>query len=265
MSTELVPFHYSDTPVRVVVIDNEPWFVLADLCKVLTIGNGRDVAARLADDMKGVEPIDTPGGRQQMTVVSEAGMYEVVIRSDKPEAVTFRRWITTDVLPSIRRTGSYQTTPAALPGRKELAQWVVEAEDRADREAAARIEAEQRAATLAAPAAAWDTLADTKGDYSVADAAKVLSRDPNITIGRDRLFRFMQAEGWIYRQRGHWRTYQTQVDCGRLCEKVGKPYHCDTLQRMVLPEPTVRITVKGLAELLKRLGGGRQLALVGSA
>lgn len=107
MSTDLMPFVYADTAVRVIVINGAPWFVLADLCAVLAIRNGRDVAARLADDQKGVGQIDTPGGRQQMTVVNESGMYEVVIRSDKPEAVAFRRWITGEVLPAIRRTGSY--------------------------------------------------------------------------------------------------------------------------------------------------------------
>jgi len=118
---------------------------------------------------------------------------------------------------------------------------------------------------LHAPAAAWGSLAGTRGDYAVADAAKVLSRDPNVTIGRDRLFNFMHCQSWIYRERGHWRAYQAQVDNGRLCEKVTKPYFNEALQRMVLPEPTIRITVKGLGELLKRLGGGVQPALVAGA
>jgi prophage antirepressor-like protein len=112
----LVPFTYGDAAVRVVVLDGEPWFVLADLCKVLGIRNGRDVAARLADDQKGVGQIDTLGGSQQMTIVNESGMYEVVIRSDKPDAVTFRRWITGTVLPQIRRTGGYGVAvPKTLP------------------------------------------------------------------------------------------------------------------------------------------------------
>lgn len=108
---ELTPFTYADQPVRVVTIDGEPWFVLADLCKVLGLTQPNKVALRLADDAKGRNLIPTPGGAQEMTIVSEAGMYEVVIRSDKPEAVTFRRWLTTEVLPSIRKTGSYGTAP----------------------------------------------------------------------------------------------------------------------------------------------------------
>lgn len=118
-TAQLVPFQYESATVRIVVIDGEPWFVLADLCKVLEIANHRNVAARLTDDQKGVRQIDTLGGQQNMTVVNESGMYEVVIRSDKAEAVTFRRWITSDVLPSIRKTGTYSTAPAVVASSPE--------------------------------------------------------------------------------------------------------------------------------------------------
>ena len=74
MSTTIIPFQFQDREVRVVEVDGAPWFVLTDLCQVLDITNPRNVAARLADDMKGVRPMDTPGGAQQMTVVSEAGI-----------------------------------------------------------------------------------------------------------------------------------------------------------------------------------------------
>lgn len=152
----------------------------------------------------------------------------------------------------------------ALPDRRALAQMVIEAEDRADREAAARIEAEAHAKALEAPASAWTHMADSAGDYEVGDAAKVLTRDPNIKIGRDRLFSFMAAEGWIYRNRNtsRWKAYQTQVDLGRLTEKLGGPYLHGPSGEMRLPEPTVRITSKGLAELHKRLGGSGQLQLL---
>ena len=81
----------------------EPLFVLKDVCNVLGITNTRNVSARLDEDMKGVRPVDTPGGTQQLTVINEVGLYEVIIRSDKPEAVQFRRWVTSEVLPSIRK------------------------------------------------------------------------------------------------------------------------------------------------------------------
>jgi prophage antirepressor-like protein len=251
-------FTYDTNHVRVLRDeDGEPWFVLADLCRVLAIRNGRDVAARLTGDQKGVAQIDTLGGTQQMTTVSESGMYEVVIRSDKPEAATFRRWITGEVLPAIRKTGTYSRYPAApaqLPSKKELAQWVVEAEERAEA-------AEARARELAAPASAWNELAEAKGDYSVADAAKVLSRDPHISTGERRLFAAMAAKSWIHRRGGRWRAYQSQVDNGRLVEKVNRPY-LNSAEEMVVPAPTIRITPKGLTALHQMLGGSGQLALV---
>lgn len=118
---ELQVFEYRQTmDVRMVMQGDEPWWVLADVCKVLGIQNSRDVVKRLDDDEKGVDLIDTPGGHQQMTVINESGLYSVILRSDKPEAKAFKRWVTHEVLPSIRRTGRYeldgQTAPMALQG-----------------------------------------------------------------------------------------------------------------------------------------------------
>ena len=108
----LIPFHYGDTPVRTVRIDGDPWFVLSDLCSVLNLTTPAKVVARLEDGMSSTHPIPDGLGRiQHMTIVNESGMYRVVLRSDKPEALAFQAWITDEVLPSIRTTGSY-----SLPG-----------------------------------------------------------------------------------------------------------------------------------------------------
>lgn len=131
--------------------------------------------------------------------------------------------------------------------------------DRAESEKAARIETERANRELAPAASAWDHLAQAIGDYSVGDAAKILSRAPRITIGRDRLFAFMAAQSWVYRSTGGrrkpWRAYQAQVDLGRLTERIGPMYTDPDTGEDRLPEPTVRITVKGLAALHKLLGG----------
>lgn len=87
--------------MRTLSIDGEPWFVLADLCAVLAIGNPSMVAQRLDGlNLSQAEVQNSRGQMRQTVIVSEAGMYEVVIRSDKPEAVAFRRWITSEVLPA---------------------------------------------------------------------------------------------------------------------------------------------------------------------
>lgn len=99
--------------VRSMMIKNEPWFVAADVCRVLDIKNNRDAIAKLDKDEKDVALTDTLGGQQQMVIVNEAGLYGLVIGSRKPEAKEFKRWITHDVIPSIRQSGMYMT-PAAI-------------------------------------------------------------------------------------------------------------------------------------------------------
>lgn len=95
--------------VRVAEIDGEPWFIAADVCRALDVKNGRDAVSRLDDDEKGVALTDTLGGKQEMAAVSEAGLYALVLSSRKPEAKAFKRWVTHDVLPSIRKHGAYMT------------------------------------------------------------------------------------------------------------------------------------------------------------
>ena len=98
---------YKEYPVRIVERDGNPWFVANDVCKILALANPRSSMALLDPDEKGVHTVDTPSGEQEMTVVSEAGLYSLILRSRKAEAKTFKRWVTHEVLPSIRKTGAY--------------------------------------------------------------------------------------------------------------------------------------------------------------
>ena len=100
-------FSFNSLDVRVVDRDGEPWFVAADVCAALSVGNPSDVMRRLDEDEKGVVSIDTLGGRQDVSVVNESGLYAVVMTSRKPEAKKFKKWVTSEVLPAIRKTGSY--------------------------------------------------------------------------------------------------------------------------------------------------------------
>lgn len=93
--------------VRTVLQNGEPWFVAADVCRALEIGNPSMAVERLDDDEKGISIIDTLGGEQRMAIINEPGLYSLVIRSRKPEAKAFRRWITHEVIPSIRKHGLY--------------------------------------------------------------------------------------------------------------------------------------------------------------
>lgn len=100
-------WNYESSEIRTVQVNGEPWFVLSDVCKVLEISNSRNISSRLEPDEKGVTLVDTLGGAQQMTIINESGLYTVILRSDKPQAKPFRKWVTSEVLPSIRKHGSY--------------------------------------------------------------------------------------------------------------------------------------------------------------
>jgi len=104
---ELAVFTYEGNDVRTIKIGSEPWWVLKDVCAVLGISKYRDAADRLDADEREPVRVDTLGGAQEMICISESGLYNVILRSDKPEAKKFKRWVTHEVLPSIRRHGLY--------------------------------------------------------------------------------------------------------------------------------------------------------------
>lgn len=109
---EIQVFNYGESPVRTVMRDGEPWWVLKDVCGILEIENSRNVAARLDGDEKNtVYLADGIRGNPNMTIINESGLYKVILRSDKPEAKKFTRWVTHEVLPAIRKTGSYSVSP----------------------------------------------------------------------------------------------------------------------------------------------------------
>lgn len=97
--------------VRVVEKDGDPWFVAKDVCDCLDIGNSRQALTYLDEDEKGVTTNDTLGGVQEMSIVSESGLYSLILRSRKSESKTFKRWIVREVIPTIRKTGSYSLAP----------------------------------------------------------------------------------------------------------------------------------------------------------
>lgn len=127
-------------------------------------------------------------------------------------------------------------------------------------------ELEQKNTELAPKAQSWDHLAAPGGDYSVSAAAKVLSRDPNIQIGRNQLFAKLSELGWIFRTQGkraHWEAYQDKgINTGRLVHKLSSPFFNERTEEWEQPAPTIRITPKGLHELHQHLGGSSQLELI---
>jgi prophage antirepressor-like protein len=244
--------------VRTVLVGNEPWFVAADVTAILGYANGRKAVADHveSEDRDGVTIRDTMGREQTPTAINESGLYALIFGSRLDTSRAFKRWVTSEVLPALRKHGTYSIPQQRVElSRRDLAQMVIEEADRADA-------AEARAAELAPDADHWRVLASGDGDYCVADAAKILSRDPAIKTGRNRLFVTLGELGWAYRQAGDqaWRVYQSAIDTGRLSEIPQSHYHPRTGE-LVLDPPQIRVTAKGIADLRARLGGTNTLAI----
>lgn len=115
MAQSIIPFDFHSHPVRIVMRDGEPWFVATDVAKALGYRNAPDAARNLDDHQRNTTQIvrRTSGGNPNVTIISESGLYRLVLRSRKPEALKFSDWVTGEVLPSIRKTGAYRANPAA--------------------------------------------------------------------------------------------------------------------------------------------------------
>lgn len=144
--SETQSFDFNAKQVRVVRRDGSPWFVAKDVCDVLGISKYRDATARLDEDERGSVLLDTLGGQQRVSAVSESGLYALIFQSRKAEAKTFRKWVTSTVLPAIRKTGSYvageeHLDPSAPDYMERLHELLLEAKERKIAAQAAEIEA----------------------------------------------------------------------------------------------------------------------------
>ncbi|MFJ4284045.1 BRO family protein [Paenarthrobacter nicotinovorans] len=186
-------FNYGDRGVRTVQVDGQPCFIANDLCAILDLSNPRTSLALLEDDEKGVHSVDTPGGTQQMAYVTESGMYSLVLRSRKSEAKAFKRWVTREVLPEIRRTGAYGGSPA-LTGKQLLAAALLEAQaTMAEKDFQIHAQAQQIEA--AAPKV-------TYVDQFVAEHDLLSFRTvaASLDVGEQELRQYLTAKKWIYCQ-----------------------------------------------------------------
>ena len=239
-------FNYQDQPIRTLVVGNEPWFVASDVSKILGYRDAANLTRRLDAEDRGTRSVSTPSGDQEMTIINEPGLYVATLGSQVEGARQFKRWITHEVLPQIRKTGAYAVKEFS---RLELLDMARESEVARIAEYEARQLAESRVLELAGPATAWEKLASAKGDLDVRDAAQVLCRDHNIEIGRNRLFRWLRANRWID---GNNRPYQDKVNQGLLTEKIGTFVIQRSAGEMLAP-PQLRITAKGLQRLQAEL------------
>ena len=196
-------FQYQDQPVRTVQRDGEPWFVLKDVCAVLGLGTPARVAERLEEDeVSSTHLTDSLGRQQDMTIINESGLYNVILRSDKPEARPFRKWVTGEVLPSIRKTGGYISGQDSLSPEELMAKALMVAQKTlAERDA--RISALTVENQILQPKADYfDQLVDRNLLTGFRETAKLLEVSPK------RFVDFLLKKKYIYRdQRGKLMPY----------------------------------------------------------
>lgn len=177
--------------VRTVTINGDPWFVGKDVAAALGFTNPRDaISTHVFDEDKGVESIDTLGGKQKMTVINESGLYALVFGSRLKSAQRFKHWVTSEVLPAIRKTGSYQ----APQGKELLALAVLEAQKTIDEQSKA-IERMKPKVIFA------NSVETSHTSILIGDLAKLLKQN-GIETGQKRLFDWMREKGYLIKRKG---------------------------------------------------------------
>lgn len=245
--------------VRAEVRDGEPWFVAADVCAALGLANVSMAVQRLdGDGVSSAEVIDTMGRTQRATIVDEGALYELIFQSRRPEAGDFRRWVTREVLPAIRRTGTYTAAPSPASVRRLPATFSEALRELADEHERSEALAAENA-VLAPKAALADDLIDADGTYTVRDAAQILSGIPGVTIGAGKLRELLRSIGWIDKSARDPQPIQAQIHRGRLATKSTTFRDADGVDHV---RRQIRITPKGLAELHRLIATKPQLSLV---
>jgi len=232
---DLINFDYHGNEVRTVTIDGDPWWVAKDVCLILGIDgeNTKDSVAGLDDDEKAKISISSNRVNnltRPVWCVNEPGLYSLILRSRKPEAKDFKRWITHEVLPRIRKTGTYQ-----LSGERLIAVALVEAQKILE-------ESKAQIAYMKPKADFYDAVAGSKDAVEMKHVAKLLDKG----IGRNRLFEFLRESGVLMADNT---PYQSYID---------RRYFRVIEQKYTTPEGETRINMKTLVyqkgiEFIKRL------------
>ena len=205
-------FEYNGNQVRTIIKDGHPWFVAKDVCDVLEINHHRDAVSRLDDDERGSVIVDTPGGSQAMAAVNEPGLYGLILGSRKPEAKMFKRWITHEVLPSIRKHGLY-ATEETVENMLNNPDFAIALLTKFKEERTARIEAEKTVTILT----------HVNKTYTATEIAKELGLKSAIALNKDlseKKIQFKQNDTWVlysrYADQGYTEIKQAVLDNGKI-------------------------------------------------
>lgn len=191
-------FNFRTQQVRTVLIENDPWFVGKDIATILGYAKTADAVRKHIDkEDKGVFVLETPGGKQPVTIINESGLYSLILSSKMPDAKVFKRWVTSEVLPTIRKHGAYMTDEKAFDvvhNKTGLADLLQQAADQLKQK---DIEiAEMKPKALFA-----DSVATSHTTILIGELAKIL-RGNGIDIGANRLFAWMREHGYLINRKG---------------------------------------------------------------
>ena len=231
-------FDYNSNQVRTLTIDNEPWFVLKDVCTILDMSNPTMVAERLDEDERAKFNLGRQG---QSWIINEPGLYNVILRSDKPEAKPFRKWVTGEVIPSIRKHGAYITkeTLEQMLGSPDFAIRLL-TEIKNERERSEKLAKQVEAAKPKIDF--YDAVSETSGTLTIEKFAKVLYDKTGITFGRNKMFKWLRDVKMLNKNNI---PYQKYMNLGW--------FQTHEVIRNNQPHVVTSITGKGQQELTKRL------------
>ena len=248
MNNEIQRFEFKGESLRALTnMAGEPWFVAKDACNILGTDT-RDLHKILeSDEITNVDSIHiAQNGGKAPLIISEPGLYRLVMKSRKPEAKEFQRWVTHEVLPSIRKHGAYmtqQTLDKALTSPDFLIQLATKLK-----------EEQEKIKELEPKAKALDDFTNVPDALLVRDAAKLLSNDSNIQIGEHELRQWLVDNGWIYRQPNQsWCAASSRVRQGHMVMVSSRSHGIHKDGTPFAYPPTPKLTRKGLALIHQRL------------
>lgn len=251
MNNEIQRFDFRGASLRTLTDEaGEPWFIAKDVCDILGMSNpSMAVTALDKDEVAQIDPKDYLGSEnrsnQAVNIVSEPGLYKLIMRSRKPEAKEFQRWVTHEVLPSIRKHGAYmtqQTLDKALTSPDFLIQLATKLK-----------EEQEKVKELEPKAKALDDFTNVPDALLVRDAAKLLSNSGTL-IGEHELRQWLVDNGWIYRQPNQsWCAASSRVRQGHMVMVSSRSHGIHKDGTPFAYPPTTKLTRKGLALIHQRL------------
>ncbi len=252
---EIQEFYFNGDAVRTLLRDNEPYFVGKDVAEILGYSNPRDALSKHVDsDDKGVAKCDTLGGTQQTTIINESGLYSLILSSKLPKAKEFKHWVTSEVLPTIRKHGAYMTdakAAAIVTDKGSLADLLQQAAEQLKRK---DIQIEQ----MKPKALFADAVSTSDTPILVGELAKILHQN-GVSMGQNRMFRWLRDNGYLISKKGTSYNMPTQraMELGLFKIKENAITHSDG---HVTITKTPKVTGKGQVYFVNKFVGEEDLA-----